>query len=51
MGQFFTGDDIHRLAKTHDCRYLLLAPNDRITSEAVDVARRLGIRIHRQGDL
>jgi len=51
MGQFFTGDDIRRLAKTHDCRYLLLAPDDRITSEAMDVARRLGMRIHREGDL
>jgi ethanolamine utilization protein EutQ len=51
MGQFFTGTDIRRLAKTKDCRYLLLAPEDRITSEAMDVARSLGIRIHRGGDL
>jgi ethanolamine utilization protein EutQ len=51
MGQFFTGADIRRLAKTQDCRYLLLAPDDRITSEAMDAARSLGIRIHREGDL
>lgn len=51
MGQFFTGADIRRLAKTQGCRYLLLAPEDRITSEAMDVARSLEMRIHREGDL
>ncbi|WP_372679692.1 hypothetical protein [Desulfosarcina sp.] len=51
MGHFFTGADIRRLAREEDCRYLLLAPDDRITSEAVDVARSLGVRIHREGDL
>lgn len=51
MGQFFTGADIRRLAKTQGCRYLLLAPEDRITSEAMDIARSLGVRIHREGDL
>lgn len=51
MGQFFTGADIRRLAKAQECRYLLLAPEDRITSEAMDIARSLGMRIHREGDL
>jgi len=51
MGQFFTGADIRRLAKAQNCRYLLLAPDDRITSEAMDVARSLGMHIHREGDL
>jgi hypothetical protein len=35
MGQFFTGADIRRLAKAKECRYLLLAPEDRITAEAM----------------
>lgn len=51
MGQFFTGEDIRRLAKEDGCRYLLLAPDDRITHEAKDVARRLGVRVHREGEL
>ena len=51
MGQFFTAADIRRLAREEDCKYLLLAPEDRITSEAMDVARSLGMRIHRKGDL
>ncbi len=51
MGHFFTGADIRRLAREEDCKYLLLAPEDRITSEAMDVARSLGVRIHREGDL
>ena len=48
MGQFFTGADIRRLAKEEQCRYLLLAADDRITDEAVDIARSLGIQIHRE---
>jgi hypothetical protein len=51
MGQFFTGEDIRRLAKEDGCRYLLLAPDDRITHEAKDVARRLGVRVHREAEL
>ncbi len=51
MGQFFTGADIRRLAKEQGCRYLLLAPDDRITSEAMDLARSMGMQIHREGDL
>lgn len=50
MGQCFTGADIRRLAKEDDCRYLLLAPDDRITAEALDVARSLGVQVHRDGD-
>ena len=51
MGQFFTAEDIRRLVKEEGCRYLVLAPDDRVTAEAMDSARRLGLRIHRQGDL
>lgn len=51
MGQFFTGSDIRRLVREEGCQYLLLAPDDRITSEAMDVARSLGMQIHREGDL
>jgi ethanolamine utilization protein EutQ len=50
MRQFFTGEDIRRLAQEEDCQYLLLAPDDRITAEALDVARRLGVQIRRAGD-
>ena len=51
MGQFFTGEDIRRLAKEDGCRHLLLAPDDRITPEAMDIARRLGMRVHREEEL
>ena len=51
MGQFFTGADIRRLARSQDCRYRLVAPEDRSPSEAIYVARSLGMRIHREGDL
>jgi len=48
--EFFSAADIRRLAG-EGCQYLLLAPNDRITPEALDVARDLGIQIHREGDI
>jgi len=51
MGQFFTGEDIRRLAKEQGCRNLLLAPDDRITAEALDAARRLGMQIHCSDEL
>ena len=51
MGQLFTAADIRRLAKDENCEYLLLAPDDRITPEAMDVARDLGMQIHREGDV
>jgi ethanolamine utilization protein EutQ len=47
MGQFFTAEDIRRLARDEGCRDLVLAPEDRITAEAEDTARRLGVRVHR----
>ena len=50
MAQFFSAADIRRLAKEEGCRYLLLGPHDRITPEALDVARNLGMQIHREGD-
>jgi ethanolamine utilization protein EutQ len=51
MGQFFTGEDLRRLAREEGCRHLLLAADDRITAEALDVARRLGVLVHREGEL
>ena len=51
MGELFTAADIRRLANEESCQYLLLAPNDRITPEALDVARDLGVQIHREGDI
>lgn len=50
MGQFFTAEDVRRLAKDEGSRYLVLAPDDRITAEAIDTAGRLGVMIHRSGD-
>ena len=50
MGQVFTGLDIRRLAREGGARYLLLAADDRITPEAMDIARSLGMQVHRQGD-
>ena len=50
MGQIFTGADIRRLAAEDGCRHLVLAPDDRITPEAEDVAKGLGMRIQREGD-
>lgn len=50
MAQFFTAADIRRLAQSPEGHYLLLAPDDRITPEALDVARALGVQIHREGD-
>ena len=49
MREFFFADDMRRLAE-EGSRYLLLSPDDRITAEAIDVARGLGIQIHRTGD-
>lgn len=51
MGQFFTAEDIRRLVKDEGSRYLVLAPDDRITAEAMDTAGRLGVKIHHGGDL
>ncbi len=50
MGQFFSAADIRRLGKEEGCQYLLLAPDDRITPEALDVAREMGLQVHREGD-
>jgi ethanolamine utilization protein EutQ len=50
MRQFFTGEDIRRLAQEEGCRHLLLAPEDYITAEAMDVAQRLGVQIRRSGE-
>jgi ethanolamine utilization protein EutQ len=50
MRQFFTAEDIRRLAREEGCRQLILSPDDRITSEAMDVARRLGMAVDRAGD-
>jgi len=50
MRQFFTGEDIRRLAQEDGCRHLLLSPDDCITAEAMDVARRLGVQVRRAGD-
>ncbi len=49
MREFFSAADIRRLA-AEGCQYLLLSPDDRITAEALDVARELGVQIHREGD-
>jgi len=49
MREFFFADDIRRLAEKGS-RYLLLATDDRITAEAIDVAQDLGVQIHRAGD-
>ena len=49
MREFFSAADIRRLAG-EGCQYLLLSPDDRITPEALDVARELGVQIHREGD-
>ena len=51
MGELFSAADIRRLAKEEGCQYLLLAPDDRITPEALDVARDVGMQIHREGDV
>lgn len=51
MGELFSAADIKRLAKEEGCQYLLLAPDDRITPEAMDVARDLGMQVHREGDV
>lgn len=50
MAQIFTAADIRRLAREEACRYLLLAEEDRITPEALDVARQIGMRVHREGE-
>jgi ethanolamine utilization protein EutQ len=50
VGQFFSAVDIRRLAGEDGGHYLLLGPDDRITPEALDVARDLGMQIHREGD-
>ncbi|MBE7556902.1 MAG: ethanolamine utilization protein [Anaerolineales bacterium] len=50
VAQFFTAADIRRLAQEPGGHYLLLAPDDRITPEALDVARGLGVQVHREGD-
>jgi ethanolamine utilization protein EutQ len=50
VAQFFTAADIRRLVQEPGGHYLLLAPDDRITAEALDVARSLGMQIHREGD-
>lgn len=50
MAQLFAGADIRRLAREENCRYLLLGAGDRITPEAADVARQLGVQVHREGE-
>lgn len=50
MGQIFTAADIYRLAQEPGGHYLLLAPDDRITPEALDAAHALGVQVHREGD-
>lgn len=47
MRQFFTAEDIRRLAKEEGCRHLILSADDVATAEAVDTARRLGVTIRR----
>jgi hypothetical protein len=44
MGQFDTAADIGRLVREEVRPYRRLAPEDRITAEAVDIARRPGMR-------
>lgn len=51
MAEFFTAADIRRLAQEAGGHYLLLAPDDRITPEALDMAHALGIQVHRDGDV
>ncbi len=51
MGELFSAADIRRLVKEEGCQYLLLGPYDRITPEALDVARDLGMQVHRDGDI
>lgn len=47
MRQFFTAEDIRRLAKKEGGRHLILSADDVATAEAVDTARRLGVTIRR----
>ncbi len=50
MRRFFAAADIHRLMEKEGCKYLLLTPTDIITPEALDIAREIGMQIHREGD-
>lgn len=50
MRQFFTAEDIRRLAREENCRQLILSADDVITAEAVDAARRLGVAVRRGGE-
>jgi ethanolamine utilization protein EutQ len=49
MGQIYTAADIRRLAREETRRDLILAEQDRITPEALDVARQIGMQVHREG--
>jgi ethanolamine utilization protein EutQ len=46
----FTAADLRRLAHAQPQAVLVLGPGDLITSEAVDVARELGVSLVRSGD-
>jgi len=48
--RFFSAVDIRRFAEEKSHQYLLLAPGDIITPEALDIAREVGIQIHWEGD-
>ncbi len=48
MRQLFTAADIRYLTQTRKSDVLVLAPDDLITPEAVDVARELGVRLVRE---
>ena len=50
MRQFFTAEDIRRLAGEEGCRHLVVSADDIVTAEAVDAARRLGVAIRRGED-
>ncbi len=47
MRDVFTADDIRRLAKEQNSNLLVIGHADIITAEALDVARSLGVKIHR----
>ena len=48
MSALFTAADLRRIAREQKSDLLLLAPDDLITPEAVDVARELGVRVVRE---
>src|SRR3990172_7701592 len=46
--QLFTASDIRRLANEQKSTLLVLGADDLVTPEAQDLARELGIRLHRE---